>query len=85
MIALNLKIQIHLNPNRQWSNPFSHDEKTKPSGSNQWLDEKVGKYLREAASIEALPDAEDQQNMDEANQQRKQESRAITYSTTLFD
>jgi hypothetical protein len=46
------------------SNPSPHDESTEPA-SNQLLDEKAEKYLRESASIEDYPDAQDQAEADE--------------------
>jgi hypothetical protein len=38
---------------------------TEQTDSNQLLDKKAEKYLREVASIEDVPDAQDQQDMDE--------------------
>lgn len=46
------------------SNPSPHDDTLAPAGSSQLLDEKAEKYLREVASIEDVPDAQDQQEMD---------------------
>ncbi len=46
------------------SNPSPQDDRTEPT-SNQLLDEKADKYLREVASIEDMPDAQDQQDMDD--------------------
>ena len=45
------------------SNPTSNG--MEPDNSNQLLDQKAEKYLREVASIEDVPDAEDQKDMDE--------------------
>ena len=45
------------------SNPSPTD--LQPEDSNQVLDNKAEKYLREVASIEDVPDAQDQQDMDE--------------------
>ena len=45
------------------SNPSPND--MEQDNSNQLLDKKAEKYLREVASIEDMPDAEDQQDMDE--------------------
>lgn len=46
------------------SNPSPDNAQQKEGG--QLLNNKAEKYLREAANIEDLPDAEDQQDMDEA-------------------
>jgi hypothetical protein len=43
------------------SNPSPHDES---AGANQHLGERAEKYLREVASIEDVPDAQDQEEMD---------------------
>ena len=45
------------------SNPVPTE--TEQAHSNQLLDKKAEKYLREVASIEDIPDAEDQRDMDE--------------------
>jgi hypothetical protein len=45
------------------SNPSPDNEPQKEGG--QLLDNKAEKYLREVANIEDLPDAQDQQDMDE--------------------
>ncbi len=45
------------------SNPSPTEPET--SNSNQLLDKNAEKYLREVASIEDLPDAQDQKEMDE--------------------
>ena len=47
------------------SNPAADDDSFAPSPGSQLLDEKAEKYLREVASIEDVPDAQDQQEMDE--------------------
>lgn len=47
------------------SNPAPDDDSLSPSTGNQLLHEKAEKYLREVASIEDLPDAHDQKEMDE--------------------
>ena len=47
------------------SNPAPDDDSLSPSPGSQLLDEKAEKYLREVASIEDVPDAQDQQEMDE--------------------
>jgi hypothetical protein len=47
------------------SNPAPQDDSLAPSRGSQLLDEKAEKYLREVASIEDVPDAQDQQEMDE--------------------
>jgi hypothetical protein len=46
------------------SNPAPDDDSLSPSPGNQLLDEKAEKYLREVASIEDVPDAQDQHEMD---------------------
>ena len=55
------------------SNPGPGDESLQDSPGNQLLDEKAEKYLREVASIEDVPDAQDQQEMEESLQQTKKE------------
>jgi hypothetical protein len=45
------------------SNPSPHSMPQQKGG--QLLDNKAEKYLREVANIEDLPDAQDQQDMDE--------------------
>jgi hypothetical protein len=47
------------------SNPAPDDDSLSSSPGSQLLDEKAEKYLREVASIEDVPDAQDQQEMDE--------------------
>lgn len=47
------------------SNPAPNDDSLDPSPGKQLLDENAEKYLREVASIEDLPDAHDQKEMDE--------------------
>lgn len=47
------------------SNPAPDDDSLYPSPGNQLLNEKAEKYLREVASIEDVPDALDQKEMDE--------------------
>lgn len=46
------------------SNPPAHTEETGAPAS-QLLDKQAEKYLREAGNIEDVPDAQDQQEMDE--------------------
>ena len=53
------------------SNPSPHEEKMEPAG-NQLLNEKAETYLRESGNIEDMPDAQDQQEMDEAFQRDKE-------------
>jgi hypothetical protein len=55
------------------SNPSPDDGSLDPSPGNQLLDEKAEKYLREVASIEDVPDAQDQKEMDDTLQQNKKE------------
>ena len=40
--------------------------------SNQLIDKKGEKYLREVANIEDVPDAEDQQDMDKTIEKEKE-------------
>ena len=47
------------------SNPAPNDESLSPTEGSQLLNEKAEKYLREVASIEDVPDAQDQEEMDE--------------------
>lgn len=47
------------------SNPAPHEESLSPAQGSQLLNEGAEKYLREVASIEDLPDAEDQEEMDQ--------------------
>jgi hypothetical protein len=47
------------------SNPSPHSEKIDPANSRQLLNEDAEKYLRESGNIEDLPDAQDEQEMDE--------------------
>jgi hypothetical protein len=47
------------------SNPSPHQESLTPAEGAQLLNEKAEKYLREVASIEDVPDAQDQEEMDE--------------------
>ena len=42
------------------SNPSPHQKDMEPANSNQLLDERAEKYLRESANIEDMPDAQDQ-------------------------
>ena len=55
------------------SNPAPGDESLQPSQDNQLLDKNAEKYLREVASIEDVPDAQDQQEMDNTLQEQKGE------------
>lgn len=54
------------------SNPSPNDERSTPSGENQLLGPEAEKYLREVASIEDEPDANDQKEMDETLRQNQQ-------------
>lgn len=56
------------------SNPAPDDDSLSPSPGNQLLDEKAEKYLREVASIEDVPDAQDQKEMDETLKQHNKEA-----------
>jgi hypothetical protein len=53
------------------SNPGPGGESLQDSPGNQLLDEKAEKYLREVASIEDVPDAQDQEEMDKSLQEAK--------------
>ena len=55
------------------SNPSPHDNGLSPSAGSQLLDEKAEKYLREVASIEDVPDAQDQQEMDQTLDEEKEQ------------
>lgn len=55
------------------SNPAPDDDSLYPSPGAQLLDEKAEKYLREVASIEDVPDAQDQKEMDETLQKEQKE------------
>lgn len=57
------------------SNPAPGDESLQEGAGNQLLDEKAEKYLREVASIEDVPDAQDQQEMDKTLRQSNQEDK----------
>jgi len=54
------------------SNPSPHNEKMEPV-NDQLLNEKAEKYLRESASIEDYPDAQDQSEADETIEKENQE------------
>lgn len=54
------------------SNPSPHNDAVEPAG-NQLLDGRAEKYLREVASIEDVPDAQDQQELDKTIQESKRE------------
>ena len=53
------------------SNPSPENVDSKSPVSNQLIDENAEKYLREIASIEDVPDARDQQDMDETFKKEK--------------
>jgi hypothetical protein len=55
------------------SNPSPRNEELDANTSNQLIDKKGEKYLREVASIEDVPDAEDQQDMDRTFEKEKSE------------
>ena len=58
-------------PSGNASNPSEKDIND-DANSNQLLDKKAEKYLREVASIEDVPDAQDQQDMDDAIKKEKE-------------
>lgn len=45
---------------------------SEPSGTHQLLGKKAEKYLREAGNIEDMPDAQDEQEMDEEIEKEKE-------------
>jgi len=47
------------------SNPSSHNKKMEPDNTDQLLNQRAEKYLRESANIEDEPDAQDQEDADE--------------------
>lgn len=51
-------------PTGNASNPSATEETGAAAGENQLLDKRAEKYLSEVASIEDLPDDEDQQEAD---------------------
>jgi hypothetical protein len=53
------------------SNPSPGNRDTEPANDKPLLDEKAEKYLREAGNIEDIPDARDQQDMDETLRQER--------------
>ena len=55
------------------SNPPLKDDAFEPTGNNQLIDERGEKYLREVASIEDYPDAQDDQDMDETIKRENKE------------
>lgn len=54
------------------SNLLPDNDATEPP-ENQLLDSRAEKYLREVANIEEVPDAQDQQEMDDAIEESKHE------------
>lgn len=56
------------------SNPPLKDERFEPVQNNQLINERGEKYLRETASLEDYPDAQDDQDMNKAiKQENKKE------------
>ena len=55
------------------SNPSPEHNQMEPVGNNQLLDEKAEKYLRESANIEDVPDAQEQEDMDEVLRQKNKD------------
>jgi hypothetical protein len=47
------------------SNPSPHNKEMEPANHDQLLDDKAGKYIREAGNIEDVPDPQEQEDMDE--------------------
>ncbi|MDQ6610759.1 MAG: hypothetical protein M3Y85_13150 [Bacteroidota bacterium] len=56
------------------SNPSPHNHVNESSDANQLLGKGAEKYLRESGNIEDLPDAQDEENMDEVIEKEKEES-----------
>ena len=54
------------------SNPSSPNPGHETENNSQLLDGKAEKYLREVASIEDVPDDQDQQEMDEIYKEEKE-------------
>lgn len=50
------------------SNPGPKEDELAPVAGNQLLDEKAEKYLKEAGNIEDMPDAEENKNIQQANE-----------------
>ena len=48
------------------SNPSPHNKNLEVASDEQLLSKKAEKYLRESGNIEDIPDAQDQQDMDDA-------------------
>jgi len=55
------------------SNPPLKDDAFEPVNHNQLIDERGEKYLREIASIEDYPDAQDDQGIDKVIEENKKE------------
>ena len=53
------------------SNPSPHNDELTANTDAALLNDKAEKYLREAANIEDLPDAQDQQAMEEEIKKQK--------------
>lgn len=56
------------------SNPNPRIEEMEPSEGNQLLGKKAENYLREAGNIEDMPDAKDEQEMNEAIRKKEASS-----------
>jgi hypothetical protein len=52
------------------SNPTPHEERVKGPGKDQLLGKEAEKYIRESASIEDLPDPQDELDADETLSQK---------------
>ena len=57
------------------SNPSPHSD-ADALAENQLLNDRAEKYLREVASIEDVPDAQDQQEMDEAIEENNRDGQS---------
>lgn len=55
------------------SNPPLKDGAFEPANNNQLIDERGEKYLREVASMEDYPDAQDDQEIDRAIEEGKKD------------
>jgi hypothetical protein len=52
------------------SNPTPHEERVKGPGKDQLLGKEAEKYIRESASIEDVPDPQDELDADETLSQK---------------
>jgi hypothetical protein len=57
------------------SNSSPHNKEMEPANNDQLLDEKAGKYIREAGNIEDVPDPQEQEDIDEAIAREKEQGK----------